>query len=331
MSTLNVDFINPASASVVTVGTVSFTKTINIPNGAAEGYVLTSDSSGYAYWTSSSVDSSGGVSGTPGYYTKFGAGGTISTSSSVYQSGNNFNVVSCDNFNFYVAATSSKPYFQATKEHVNGGSLTIRGYIGGGSGYLQSSVKIFPDNRSTLPIYNIVSRVAESDYENIGIQNKLITRTNPFDSEYGGFGTGQRIGVQTLIDTISNSTSFGEQITIGGTGSVKYGNWINISGVNSGNSYGLYVNVTQAASNNYGVYVANGISYFGGSVGIGSTVPDSKSILELSSTTKGFLPPRMSETEKLAISTPPVGLIVYQTDATEGLYVYKSTGWTFIA
>lgn len=29
--------------------------------------------------------------------------------------------------------------------------------------------------------------------------------------------------------------------------------------------------------------------------------------------------------------TPDIGTIVYCTDATEGLYVYKSTGWTFIA
>jgi len=31
----------------------------------------------------------------------------------------------------------------------------------------------------------------------------------------------------------------------------------------------------------------------------------------------------------LAIVSPAVGLHVYQTDATEGVYVYKSTGWAF--
>ena len=30
-------------------------------------------------------------------------------------------------------------------------------------------------------------------------------------------------------------------------------------------------------------------------------------------------------------ASTPVGMMVYQTDATEGLYIYKSTGWTFIA
>jgi hypothetical protein len=38
----------------------------------------------------------------------------------------------------------------------------------------------------------------------------------------------------------------------------------------------------------------------------------------------------MTEAQRLAIATPAVGLIVYQTNVTEGLYINKSTGWTFI-
>jgi len=53
-------------------------------------------------------------------------------------------------------------------------------------------------------------------------------------------------------------------------------------------------------------------------------------ILQIDSTTKGFLPPRMTNAERLAIASPAVGLIVYCTDVVEGLYVNKSTGWTFV-
>jgi hypothetical protein len=53
-------------------------------------------------------------------------------------------------------------------------------------------------------------------------------------------------------------------------------------------------------------------------------------IMELQSTTQGFLPPKMTNAQRLAIASPATGLIVYCTDATEGLYVYKSTGWAFI-
>jgi hypothetical protein len=53
-------------------------------------------------------------------------------------------------------------------------------------------------------------------------------------------------------------------------------------------------------------------------------------LFQLSSTTKGFLPPRMTNAQRTAISSPAVGLIVYCTDMVEGLYVYKSAGWTFV-
>jgi hypothetical protein len=52
--------------------------------------------------------------------------------------------------------------------------------------------------------------------------------------------------------------------------------------------------------------------------------------VEIASTTKGFLPPRMTNAQRTAIVSPAVGLIVYCTDVTEGLWVYKSSGWTFI-
>ena len=41
--------------------------------------------------------------------------------------------------------------------------------------------------------------------------------------------------------------------------------------------------------------------------------------------------PVITEAERAAIVNPPIGKLVYQTDGTEGLYVYKSTGWTFVA
>jgi hypothetical protein len=67
-----------------------------------------------------------------------------------------------------------------------------------------------------------------------------------------------------------------------------------------------------------------------GSIGIGSASINASAILQADSTTKGFLAPRMTNAQRTAISSPAVGLIVYCTDLVEGLYVYKSTGWTFV-
>ena len=49
-------------------------------------------------------------------------------------------------------------------------------------------------------------------------------------------------------------------------------------------------------------------------VGIGTTTPDASAALDMSSTTKGFLPPRMTEAQRNAINTPALGLMVYCTD-----------------
>lgn len=60
-------------------------------------------------------------------------------------------------------------------------------------------------------------------------------------------------------------------------------------------------------------------------IGTQTNIPSSK--LTVESTTQGFLPPRMTGVQMSGITTPSIGLMVYQTDSTEGLYVYSSTGW----
>jgi hypothetical protein len=51
-----------------------------------------------------------------------------------------------------------------------------------------------------------------------------------------------------------------------------------------------------------------------GSIGIGTLTPASSASLEVSSTTGGFLPPRMSNSQKLALNNPLAGLIIWCTD-----------------
>jgi hypothetical protein len=67
-----------------------------------------------------------------------------------------------------------------------------------------------------------------------------------------------------------------------------------------------------------------------GNVIVGGPINNPSAKLSIHSTTQGFLPPRMTNAQRLAIASPAVGLMVYCTDATEGLYINKSTGWQFI-
>ncbi len=58
--------------------------------------------------------------------------------------------------------------------------------------------------------------------------------------------------------------------------------------------------------------------------------PHSSSILDVQSTEKGILIPRMLQTERDAIITPATGLMIFQTDATAGFYYYNGTAWTLV-
>ena len=58
------------------------------------------------------------------------------------------------------------------------------------------------------------------------------------------------------------------------------------------------------------------------------TEADSSAMLDVSSTTKGLLVPRMTEAQRTAIVRPAKGLLVYQNDGTEGFYYYDGAAWT---
>ena len=67
-----------------------------------------------------------------------------------------------------------------------------------------------------------------------------------------------------------------------------------------------------------------------GQVGIGTISPNNSAILDLSSNSKGFLPPRMTATQRNAITSPATGLIVYQTDGNSGIYQFNGSSWTWV-
>jgi hypothetical protein len=65
----------------------------------------------------------------------------------------------------------------------------------------------------------------------------------------------------------------------------------------------------------------------GAGVGIGTASINASALFQIDSTTKGFLPPRMTAAQRAAISVPAQGLIVYQTDGVIGLYIYSNSVW----
>lgn len=61
-------------------------------------------------------------------------------------------------------------------------------------------------------------------------------------------------------------------------------------------------------------------------VGIGTSNPVSSAILELRDTSRGFLPPRVTLSQRNSIQNPAIGLIIWCVDCDE-LQVYNGTIW----
>ena len=68
-----------------------------------------------------------------------------------------------------------------------------------------------------------------------------------------------------------------------------------------------------------------------GAVGIGTTTPAASALLDVTSTSKGFLVPRIVLKQRILIAKPATGLLVYQTDGDAGFYYYSLSGWLKIA
>lgn len=79
---------------------------------------------------------------------------------------------------------------------------------------------------------------------------------------------------------------------------------------------------------NFNRYTDQNVSIGGNStacVVIGGNTPDTNALLDLTSTTKAFLPPRMTSLQRAAIATPSAGMVVFDTDLAK-LCVY-TTAW----
>jgi hypothetical protein len=63
-----------------------------------------------------------------------------------------------------------------------------------------------------------------------------------------------------------------------------------------------------------------------GNIGINTTTDVASSKFTIDSTTQGFLPPRMTTTQKNAIATPAEGLMVYDTVLKRPCF-YDGTSW----
>jgi hypothetical protein len=109
----------------------------------------------------------------------------------------------------------------------------------------------------------------------------------------------------------------------------------NTTGTYSGTVTGLIYNPTLTSltgATHIAIQTVSGNVLFGttsGSVGVGTSTINASAILQADSTTKGMLPPRMTNAQMVAIGTPASGLMVYDTTNNK-LNVYDGTNWVAV-
>ena len=129
----------------------------------------------------------------------------------------------------------------------------------------------------------------------------------------------------------------------GGGGVTTVGSVSGSSNVKGATISGATITLTPADATNGGI-VTTGVQTFTGAktfsstvtanvLGLGTNSPSASAQLDVSSTSKGFLPPRMTYAQKTAILSPDQGLIIYCTNCGVNgeVEVYNGAAWTNIS
>jgi hypothetical protein len=195
------------------------------------------------------------------------------------------------------------------------GGLRLVTWNGGGQ---TTRIQVSPDGKigigTTAPIskLSILGDGSTSATTSLLVQNSLGTDSLTVKDDRNTIVNGQ-------FDVISGAANF------------RVNNNASYIQLGYGATPVMTYNITEFYSGASDVYYQSGSRFFfNGRGAFGTTILDNTAQFQINSTNRGFLPPRMTNAQRTAIGTPSIGLMVYCTDAVEGLYVYKSTGWTFV-
>ena len=134
----------------------------------------------------------------------------------------------------------------------------------------------------------------------------------------------------TRVESLASKGAITAAGSITSTAAVT-GATVSATGLVSGGSISTAGAMSSATDTVSGLLTAGSITSTGkisttGSLGAGTATPDSKAILDLVSTTKVMLPPRMTTAERDAIGSPPTGSVIFNT-TTATLNQYNGSAW----
>ena len=201
-------------------------------------------------------------------------------------------------------------YMDGTANNYLAGSLGI-----GTTGLTQYSLRVVKNITGNVFSYGISqSGIVQSDVTSAGwgYHNQLYTVAASFtlSNYYHFFAEQQTIGAGS---TVSNQTGFHVSSTLIGAATNNYG----------------FRGEIPSGTNRWNIYMGGTAqNYLAGALSIGVTTANASALLQVDSTTQGVLFPRMTTTQKNAISSPATGLVVF--DTTLGKLCVFSTTWQTI-
>jgi hypothetical protein len=131
-------------------------------------------------------------------------------------------------------------------------------------------------------------------------------------------------------NTLSNNGTGGFGLDNAGNATLTGNSTVTGSSTVAGNSTIAGNSSVAGSSTVTGNSAVAGNGSVAGTLVVGTTTANASAALDITSTTKGLLPPRLTRNQRDLMSTPPVGLLIIQTDNTPGLYQYTATGWASV-
>ena len=157
-----------------------------------------------------------------------------------------------------------------------------------------------------------------------------ILTLQPANGTYGGYvstGTQTFAGLKTFLSSITTAGLDAGGGTIQTTSNMLANNGLFTSAVRSGGQFYFQSGMSMVTSGTNGIMFKNNAATGAADVAIGSSAPNASAVLDLQTTTKGLLLPRMTKAQRDAIASPAAGLVIFQTDNTPGFRAYNGTNW----
>ena len=246
------------------------------------------------------------------------------------------NALNWDNTNGYLGINTASPVAQ----------LQVRGNAVAGNNVArfetQASVNLFTlseEGKITAfaPQINALSGTTEI--------NKF---TSSFAASSAGSGSFRPLSIAYTINNVAGQTGVATGIFLSATETAMGGMSHNLIDLQVGGISKFRIGATGSITTTAAVSMSTGLFLNGSQPSIykdsaanpnfcvatggfaitssGFNPPVATAIFQIESTTKGFLPPRMTTTQKNAIATPATGLVVYDTTLNK-LAVYTSAAW----